>query len=73
MPTTVDSHGRVTVPKTIRDYLGLRTGSAVTFERLSSGEVVIRAGSARAKLTSLRGRANVRMMTEAIMALTRGD
>ena len=25
MPTTVDSHGRVTVPKTIRDYLGLRT------------------------------------------------
>jgi len=73
MPTTVDRNGRITVPKAIRDYLGLRNGSAVTFERLLSGEVVIRAGSSRAKFTSLRGRATVRMKTEEIMALTRGD
>lgn len=75
MPTTVDSRGRVTVPKAIRDYLGLRKGSAVTFERLLSGEVVIRAGSSRAKdvFAKLRGRATVRMKTEEIMALTRGD
>jgi len=73
MPTTVDRNGRITVPKAIRDYLGLRNGSAVTFERLLSGEVVIRAGSSRTKFTSLRGRATVRMKTEEIMALTRGD
>ena len=45
MPTTVDRNGRITVPKAIRDYLGLRNGSAVTFERLLSGEVVIRKAS----------------------------
>ena len=73
MPTTVDRNGRITVPKAIRDYLGLRNGSVVTFERLPSGEGVIRAGNARAKFTSLRGRATVRMKTEEIMALTRGD
>ena len=77
MPTTVTSKGQVTVPKTIRDYLGLKTGSAVTFERLDSGEIVLRPAKARAKLRAsifakLRGRATVRMKTEEIMALTRG-
>lgn len=78
MPTTVTSKGQVTVTKTIRDYLGLKTGSAVTFERLPSGDIVLRptkptakgSGSAFAKL---RGRATVRMKTEEIMALTRGE
>ena len=75
MRTTVDSRGRVTMPKAVRDALGVRIGSVVTFERLSSGEVVIRAGGSRSKdlLTKLRGRATVRMKTEEIMALTRGD
>ncbi|MEJ0040262.1 MAG: AbrB/MazE/SpoVT family DNA-binding domain-containing protein [Gammaproteobacteria bacterium] len=77
MATTVTSKGQVTVPKTVRDYLGIKAGSAVTFERLSTGEVVLRPtkpdkkrrGSVFAKL---RGRATVRMKTEDIMALTRG-
>jgi len=77
MPTTVTSKGQVTVPKAIRDYLGLKTGSAVTFERLASGEIVIRPTKSKAKLrgsvfAKLRGRATVRMKTEEIMALTRG-
>jgi antitoxin PrlF len=77
MPPMVTSKGQVTVPKTIRDYLGLKTGSAVTFERLDSGEIVLRPAKAQAKLRAsvfakLRGRATVRMKTEEIMALTRG-
>jgi antitoxin PrlF len=77
MPTKITSKGQVTVPKTIRDYLGLKTGSAVTFERLGSGEIVLRpikpkAKPSRSVFAKLRGRATVRMKTEEIMALTRG-
>ena len=77
MATTITSKGQVTVPKKIRDYLGLRTGSAVTFERLASGEIVMRPTKPKAKLRTsvfakLRGRATVRMKTDEIMALTRG-
>lgn len=76
MPTTVTSKGQVTVPKAVRDYLGIKAGSAVTFERLASGEVVLRPAKPRAKprvsvFAKLRGRATVKMRTEEIMALTR--
>ncbi len=77
MATNLTSKGQVTVPKTVRDYLGLKPGAPVTFERLPSGEVVLRparpgikAGVSR--FAKLRGRATVRMNTEAILALTRG-
>jgi antitoxin PrlF len=77
MATTVTSKGQVTVPKAVREYLGLEAGSAVEFERLGSGEVVLRPAKPRAKkrdsaFARLRGRATVRMKTEEIMALTRG-
>lgn len=77
MATNVTSKGQVTVPKSVRDYLGLRPGTAVIFERLSSGEVVLRPARRAAKtrlspFAKLRGRATVRMNTEEIMALTRG-
>jgi antitoxin PrlF len=76
MPTNLTSKGQVTVPKSVRDYLGLKPGVAVTFERLASGEVVLRAARRSRKrplsaFARLRGRASVRMSTEAIMALTR--
>jgi len=78
MATTMTTKGQVTVPKAVRDYLGLKAGSAVTFERLTSGEVVLcpakRPPKARRSLfAKLRGRASQRMSTEEIMALTRGD
>jgi AbrB family looped-hinge helix DNA binding protein len=77
MSTNLTVKGQVTVPKSVRDYLGLKPGSAVTFERLPSGEVVLRPASKRSKKASsrfakLRGRATVRMKTQDIMALTRG-
>jgi AbrB family looped-hinge helix DNA binding protein len=78
MPTNVTSKGQVTVPKNVRDYLGLKPGAAVTFERLASGEVVLRAAEQSSKprvsaFARLRGRATVRMTTEEILALTRGS
>lgn len=78
MATTVTSKGQVTVPKIVRDYLGLKTGSAVTFERLASGDIVLRPAKPGKKrresvFGKLRGRATVRMKTEDIMALTRGE
>ena len=76
MATTVTSKCQVTVPKKVRDYLGLKAGSAVTFEQLSSGEIVLRptrprSGRRASVFARLRGRATVRMKTEEIMALTR--
>ena len=78
MATNLTSKGQVTVPKKIRDYLGLKPGAAVTFDRLATGEIALRAArpSIRprpSKFAKLRGRATVRMKTEEILALTRGD
>ena len=77
MATNITSKGQVTVPKAIRDYLGLKPGSAVIFERAPGGEVVLRParkGTKRhpSRFAKLRGRATVRMSTDAILALTRG-
>ena len=76
MATNLTIKGQVTVPKRIRDYLGLKPGAAVTFERLDSGEIALRAARARAKprtskFAKLRARATVRLKTEEILALTR--
>lgn len=78
MATNLTSKGQVTVPKAVRDYLGLKPGAAVTFERLPNGDVALRparaTGRAReSRFAKLRGRATVRMKTEAILALTRGS
>jgi len=77
MATNLTSKGQVTVPKAVRDYLGLKPGAAVTFARLPSGDVVLRPARRGTKprasrFAKLRGRATVRMNTEAILALTRG-
>jgi antitoxin PrlF len=74
--TNLTSKGQVTVPKAVRDYLGLKPGAAVDFERLANGDIAIRAaaGGKRkpSKFAKLRGRATVRLSTEEILALTRG-
>jgi antitoxin PrlF len=77
MATNMTSKGQVTVPKSVRDYLGLKPGTPVIFERLPGGDVVLRpakTGSKRqpTRFAKLRGRATVRMKTDQILALTRG-
>jgi AbrB family looped-hinge helix DNA binding protein len=76
MATTLTSKGQVTIPKRVRELLGLKPGSAVEFELSASGEIVVRpTGGKRPRPASrferLRGRATVRMRTEEILALTR--
>ncbi|MHB8477786.1 MAG: AbrB/MazE/SpoVT family DNA-binding domain-containing protein [Steroidobacteraceae bacterium] len=78
MATNLTTKGQVTVPKKIRDYLGLKAGAPVTFQRLDNGEIAIRAARINAKpraskFAKLRGRATVHMKTEDILALTRAD
>jgi AbrB family looped-hinge helix DNA binding protein len=78
MATTLTSKGQVTVPKKLRDYLGIGPGSAVEFELSATGQVLLRplkTGKARirSRFAKLRGTATVRMTTEEIMAMTRGD
>jgi antitoxin PrlF len=77
MPSNLTSKGQVTVPKKVRDYLGLKPGTPVTFERLKTGEIALKSAKTNAKprkskFAKLRGRATVRMSTEEILALTRG-
>ena len=42
MSTTVTSKGQVTIPKPIREYLGLEEGSQVDFEYTADGQVNLR-------------------------------
>lgn len=75
--TTLTSKGQVTVPKTVRDFLGIGPGSKVTFELTPRGDVVLRPLVARparrSPFTKVRGSATVKMRTDEIMRLTRGD
>jgi AbrB family looped-hinge helix DNA binding protein len=75
----ITSKGQVTIPADIREKAGLLPHTDVAFELVDGHvrivPVVSRTGDGRgARLVShLRGRGDVAMSTDAIMALTRGD
>lgn len=76
MTTTVTAKGQVTIPKPVRDLLGIAPGSKVDFRRVADGSVVlVRADDERpvSRFAKLRGHAGKGLSTDAIMALTRGD
>lgn len=73
----VTEKGQVTIPKHLRDALGIGAGTEVVFESTQDTIVVrkVSDGSAtRGKQLAdrLRGRGDVSMSTDEIMALTRG-
>jgi antitoxin PrlF len=72
----VSEKGQVTIPKELRDELGIASGTEVAFER-ADDTIVIRkvAGTSRGErmVDRLRGRGDIVMTTDEIMALTRGD
>ena len=77
MATIVTSKGQVTIPKKVRDLLGIEPGSVVDFELTASGDVVLRHRKGKRRrpmrrFARLRGVATVKMSTDQIMALTRG-
>ena len=76
MTTTVTSKGQVTIPKPVRDLLGIGPGSRVDFQRTADGSVVLLRADRKqstSRFTKLRGHAGKGLDTDAIMALTRGE
>jgi AbrB family looped-hinge helix DNA binding protein len=73
----VGEKGQVTIPKDLRDALGIGPGTEVEFERQKDTIVVrkARAGKSRGErlVDRMRGRGDIDMTTDEIMALTRGD
>jgi AbrB family looped-hinge helix DNA binding protein len=82
MSTTLTVKGQVTIPKPIRDAMGLTPGTSIDFAINRSGEVVLhKADSGKAtrkakpqpdRFEAARGRADVPWKTQDLMALLRG-
>ena len=73
----ITSKGQVTIPAEIREKAGLLPETEVQFT-LERGKVVIRKAAdsrrrGRKLVETLRGKGTVRLTTDQIMALTRGE
>ena len=80
MAAKVTAKGQVTIPKKIRDLLGIQAGSKVAFTlaedgRVNLGKIDKESASGRQpnRFAVLRGSSSSGMSTEEIMALTRGE
>ncbi len=76
MATTVTSKGQVTIPKPVRDYLGIGPGSQIAFRRAADGSIIIeKADGTRqpSRFAKLVGIAGPGPSTDEIMAMTRGE
>jgi antitoxin PrlF len=76
MATTVTAKGQVTIPKPVRDFLGIGPGSMVDFKRAADGNIVlVPAENAKpeGRFARFRGHAKGGLSTDEIMALTRGE
>lgn len=77
MATTLTVKGQVTIPKPIRDALGLKPGMPVNFAVNDQGEVVIHRAHTPGKskpdrFEAARGKADIQWRTRELMALLRG-
>lgn len=78
--STLTTKGQVTIPKRLRDYLGLSPGDTVRFEYTEDGAVRILAprkasqgkGRKASRFSALRGTRKTGMSTDEIMNLLRG-
>jgi len=74
--TTVTSKGQVTIPKQVRDLMGIGPGSKIDFLRAEDGRIFLVKVTKRAqpsRLARLRGHAGKGLSTDEIMAMTRGE
>ncbi len=76
MSATVTSKGQITIPKRVRDLMGIKAGSLIDFERGQDGRVVLvkveKKGRA-SRFARLRGHAGKGLSTDEVMAMTRGE
>lgn len=76
MTAMVTSKGQVTIPKPVRDRLGIEPGSLVDFELAPDGRIVlvkVAADHPISRFARLRGCAGNGLTTDEVMALTRGE
>jgi len=76
LSTTVTRKGQVTIPKHVRDLLGIGPGSQIDFERAPDGRILLVKVDKKARpnrFARLRGHAGEGLSTDEIMAMTRGD
>ncbi|WP_157014510.1 AbrB/MazE/SpoVT family DNA-binding domain-containing protein [Mesorhizobium xinjiangense] len=76
MTATVTTKGQVTIPKPVRDMLGITAGSKVDFRRAADGSVILIRVDGKppaSRFERLRGHSGKGLGTDAIMALTRGE
>ncbi len=76
--STITVKGQVTVPKLIRDALGLVPGSQVDFALDEQGRVLLRRANAACnkkgdRFEAVRGKADIAWRTDELMALLRAD
>ena len=75
----ITSKGQVTIPVAIREKAGLLPGTKVDFEFVGDAVCIVRAKAPKGDTRGgqavrlLRGSATVKMSTDEIMALTRGE
>ena len=76
MATTVTSKGQVTIPKPVRDRLGIKPGSAVDFRMDDDGKVVLLKVDGcppKNRFDAVRGILGPSPSTDEIMAMLRGE
>lgn len=80
MSNQITSKGQVTIPKKVREFLGLKPGASIDFEPTIDGRVFIvvvgnkvRRKTKASGFRALRGAATVKMTTQQILALTRSE
>ena len=76
MATTVTSKGQVTIPKPVRDHLGIVPGSRIAFRRAADGSIVIENADGTqqpSRLAKVIGSAGPGPSTDEITALLRGN
>lgn len=78
MATSVTSKGQVTIPKHVRDAMGIGPGSSVEFRVGKDGAVVLekvgtRSASPRRRFEAARGSAQIRWREGELMKLLRGE
>ena len=73
--TRMTTKGQVTIPKRLRDHLGLKPGSDIDFELTHDGRVFLKTQeeAPQSRFARLRGSAKLGMTTDELMALTRGE
>jgi AbrB family looped-hinge helix DNA binding protein len=72
MRTTVSERGQVTIPKPLRDRLGIEAGTELDFEA-EGGRLVGRKARARDPLASVYGSLKTNRSTDEIIEELRGD